>query len=118
MLSGHADGLLDVVDVGGLSLGVLSLVTIDETLRLVDENGITGLWFVLTGDSEGGMEVTDVLVHTDGFLGLAGLDELTLCLLVTLLVLQLEGKLQVNVADLMFGVQICHLEGLLELSLV
>ena len=64
------------------------------------------------------MEISDVFVHADGFVGFAGLDELDLGLFVPLLVLEFEGEFEVYISDFVLGVLVSHLEGLVEISLV
>ena len=64
------------------------------------------------------MEVTNVFVHADGFVGFACLHEFNLCFFVPLLILKFECEFEVHISDFVFGVLIGHLEGLVEISLV
>lgn len=64
------------------------------------------------------MPVLLVLLHGDCLLGLTGLDELVLCLLEALLILQEQRLLQVHVLQLVLRVRIGQLERLFEASLV
>lgn len=101
MFTSHSECLLGVVDleihldcqlrfastyVGGFSFAVLPSVTLNKALGLVDQDGISGLWLILAGNSECGVEISDVLIHADGFLRLPCLHELSLCLFVSFFV--------------------------------
>ena len=106
------------VDVGGFGLGVLPLAALDEALRLVYQYPVPGLRLVLARHRQRRVEVPDILVHADGFLRLAGLDELHLGLLIALLVFKFESELEVDIPDLVLGVEVGHLEGFVELPFV
>jgi len=64
------------------------------------------------------VEISDVFIHTDSFLSLSCLNEFDFCLFVSLLVLQLECKFEVDVSYFVFGMQIGHLESFIELAFV
>ena len=69
-------------------------------------------------DLEGGVPVLLVLVHVDGLLGLVGLDELLLCFLESVLILQMKRILKVDFRKLIFGMRVSQCEGLIELILI
>lgn len=133
MLTSYTNSLLSVVDfqvhldgkfglaggnICGFCFSILSFITLDKALCLVDQDSVTSLWFILAGHSEGRVEITDVFIHADGFLSFACLDEFPLCFLVAFLVFQLEGVLEMHVSDLVLGMQIRHFERFLKLSFI
>lgn len=116
----HLDGKLwfSSRDISSLCLAVLSFVALDEALCLVDKDRVSGLRLVLTGHCKRRMEISNIFIHADGLLSLACLDKLSFSLLVSLLVFEFEGVLEMDVADLVLCMQVGHLEGLIELALV
>lgn len=61
------------------------------------------------------MEVSDMFIHVYSLWSFSGLYEMVLGLLKPLFVFELEGKLQMDISDLMFGIRIGHLKGFIKL---
>ena len=87
-------------------LGLLELHTSD-TLRVV-----------LASNLDSGVPVTLVLVHVNGFLRLIGLDEFFLGFLESVIIFKVEGKLKMHIWELVAGVVLSKLEGVIEFLLV
>ena len=133
MLSSHSEGFLGIanlkihfdgkfwftgIDVCSFSFGVFSPVSLNETFGLIDEDSLPGLWLTLACNCESRVEITNIFIHTDGFVSLSSLDELNLSFFVSLFVLKFKSELQMHISDFMFGVLVCHLESLIEITLV
>lgn len=133
MFAGHSQCFLSVIgleihfnsefwfsgiDICGFSFAILSFASLDETFSLVDEYAIPSLRFVLTGNSKRRVEISNILIHADSFLSLACLDELYFSLLVSFFVLQFECEFEMDISNFMLGVEVGHLEGLVEFALV
>ena len=114
----HADGFLRLFggQVALLSFGEVVLLLV--RLSLLKLNASHAFWVVLASDLNSRVPVALVLVHVDGFLGLVCLDELLLGLLEPVIVLKMQGVLEMNVWQLVAGMVLCKLEGIVELLLV
>ena len=114
----HADGFLRLFG------GQIALLSFREVVLLLVGLGLLKLdachafRMVLASDLNGGVPVAFVLVHVDGFLRLVRFDELLLGLLEPVIVFKMQGVLEMNVWQLVAGVVLSKLEGIVKLLLV
>ena len=105
----------------GIDIGLLCLWEVpplEVELSLVEEDLVHALGVVLPGNRECRVPVLLVLVHVDGLLRLVGLDEFLLSLFEPILVLKVQGVLEMDLWELVFGVVRGEPEGVLESLLV
>jgi len=87
-------------------------------LGLVQEYLIHALRMVLSCHRESRMPVLLVLVHVDCLLGLVRLDELLLSLFESILILKVQGVLEMNLRKLVLGVVVGKSEGVVKSLLI
>ena len=73
---------------------------------------------VLASDLNGGVPIALMLVHVDGLLWLISLDELLFGLLEPVIVLKMQSVLEMDIWQLVTGMILSELEGIVELLLV
>lgn len=74
-ISVHFDGQFRFFGLQEAVFGLAVLSFVDEHFCLVKQNVSDRGGVVLSGDLKGGVEIPEVFVHVDGFLGLSGLSE-------------------------------------------
>mmetsp|Transcript_41810 Transcript_41810/g.48309 ORF Transcript_41810/g.48309 Transcript_41810/m.48309 type:complete len:299 (+) Transcript_41810:600-1496(+) len=112
------DGGLRIFGVDETSFGLCKVSSVEEELGLVQKHALDALWVVLPGNLQSGVPILAVLVHSNSFGWLVGLDELLFSLFVSLLVFKEQSVFQVHVWKLVLRVKIRESERFIKVVLV